>query len=760
MTYRRIVLVSILSLLLTACTGVQLLETPTPAPAADAAAEADEMAAMQPGPDDVYGKSPWWPWLSAHIGDESPPSIVGGPITLTGVQESGGANFLLPGPRELDPTIFGTAENPKGTETPPIVLGVPENMRTEEPEGGLMTAGPTPFGDNVATVPGSVRMTLVDATATDGASTEDQIDFEATFQSPNGEDEYRVEVKMAASHGMFIPTGGGVVTNFMQHGVSGWGTRLMPTLYSYVSFWGMGDIYMNDELIAEGRVVHGMHTEFVRESPYELVFDEGVDPNGEHFHLMIPPVTPTGEPSPIPTGFELPNGQELPFFHIMFPTVDWMVDVNGEAVAQMDLPYNSLPTSPEMMEMAQAADAPYRQSPWWPWISAHFQNEAPPQLLTGPIEVTLNQPEGNGANFLLPGPRELDPTIFGMAENPTGTETPPIVLGVPAEMRTEGPEGGLMTAGPTPFGDTVRTVEGSLQATLVDATAMDGARTQDTIDFTATFAAPNGTDTYRVEVKRAAPHGWFNPTGGGVITNFMQHGVTGWGTRLMPTLYSYLSFWGLGTIYKNDEVIAENRVVHGMHTEFVRKAPYDLVFDKEVNPNATHFHLMIAPVDPFGNPAPVPTGFELPNGQELPFFHVMFPVTQATARALGTQSAQTEGAQEAEAAAEATATPVQTEASGDIREIEVTARQPEFSPNEFTLTVGEPVRFLVASEDIFHTFTVKEDEAAEEKLLNANIFPDRVTTVEWTPTEAGDYYLHCIPHEGMGMTGTIHVVAE
>jgi len=65
-----------------------------------------------------------------------------------------------------------------------------------------------------------------------------------------------------------------------------------------------------------------------------------------------------------------------------------------------------------------------------------------------------------------------------------------------------------------------------------------------------------------------------------------------------------------------------------MLTEFVRKAPYDLAFDNEVNPNATHFHLMIPPVDPFGNPAPIPTGFTLPNGQELPFFHVMFPLTK------------------------------------------------------------------------------------------------------------------------------------
>lgn len=715
----------------------------------------------QPGPKDIYGKSPWWPWLSAHVGNQTPPDTLTGPITLHGVQEPGGAaNFLLPGPRALDPNIFGTADAPKGAELPAIALGAPPPARAAAPDGSQMTAGPSPFGNKVVTVPGDITMTLVDATAMDGATTEDTVDVVATFGSPNGQDVYKVVVKKAAAHGMFIPTGGGVVTNFMQHGVTGWGTRLMPTLYSYVSFWGMGNIYKNDELIAEKRVVHGMQTEFVRKAPYDLVFDNEVNPNASHFHLMIAPITPTGDASPVPTGFMLPNGKEMPFFHVMFPNVNWTSEVDGAPTSQADLPYTSIPASPAMMKMAQAEDAPYKQSPWWPWLSAHVKNDSPPQLLTGPIEVTLNQAEGGAANFLMPGPRMLDPIVFGTADNPKGMDTPAVVLGLPEQMRTDAPGGGQMTKGPTPFGDTAKTVQGSIQARFVDATAMDGARTQDQIDFAATFQSPDGQHTYKVVVKMPAPHGWFNPTGGGVITDFMQHGVTKWGTELMPTMYSYLSFWGMGNIFRDGELIAEKRVVHGMLTEFVRKAPYDLAFDNEVNPNATHFHLMIPPVDPFGNPSPIPTGFTLPNGKELPFFHVMFPLTKGEAHPLGAEAAATAGGSEG-GAAQVGGVEVLEGTSGDARVIEVTAADFQFSSREITVKKGEKVRIVAKSGDIFHTFTLKEQKSDASFLFSLNLFPGADPQAqEFTATEAGDLYFYCIPHEGIGMTGVIHVVDQ
>ncbi len=285
-----------------------------PAAAQDATPAADD--------GEVYTQSPWWPWLSAHIENENPPDVVGGPITTTATQEDGAAFWVFPGPRRLDPTIFGTPDDPRGTELPALFLGVPLELREQTEDGGWQTAQPTPFGDEFAALEeASVRSVAVDATAIDGATTKDEIDFEATFPAPEDQGEYRVVVQQAAPHGWAYPTGGGVVTDVILHGVTGWGTRLMPTEFTYSAFWGPGTVYHNDELVAEGHGIHMMLTEFVRKEPYDLVFDENVNPDHRHLHLMALPFTLKGEPQPIPTGFMLPNGMEQPFLHVMFPAL-------------------------------------------------------------------------------------------------------------------------------------------------------------------------------------------------------------------------------------------------------------------------------------------------------------------------------------------------------------------------------------------------------------------------------------------------------
>jgi plastocyanin len=97
----------------------------------------------------------------------------------------------------------------------------------------------------------------------------------------------------------------------------------------------------------------------------------------------------------------------------------------------------------------------------------------------------------------------------------------------------------------------------------------------------------------------------------------------------------------------------------------------------------------------------------------------------------------------------------------DAITIEVTARSYEFDPATIEVPVGVPVRFVVESVDIYHTFTVKESEEAEEMLINLDLFPDEgaVETV-YTFEESGEYYLYCIPHEAQGMVGSIVVTEE
>jgi len=140
---------------------------------------------------------------------------------------------------------------------------------------------------------------------------------------------------------------------------------------------------------------------------------------------------------------------------------------------------------------------------------------------------------------------------------------------------------------------------GSVHIEAVDATAIDGARTKDKIDFEATFKLPDGS-AYRVVCKKVLPHGMAFPTFGGVVTNHLLHGGTGIGTRLMPTEFTYFAFWGVGDIYKDGKLINKDHMIHVMVTEIVRGEGYKLHFDGGVGdpPQGQTLHLMIPPYKP------------------------------------------------------------------------------------------------------------------------------------------------------------------
>jgi len=250
-----------------------------------------------------------------------PNTLVGGSVEV----ELSGTNvrWILPGPRELDPDIFGTPDLPLGFEHD---IGVPLEARLTNEDGTAYTttAGPTPFSDNFADIEGSFDLLVVDVTALDGMESQDQVSLTTSFVGPNGK-EYSITVDRVIPVGPDHPFLGGVGTNFIQHGATGIGTKLSPQVFSYVAFWGIGELSVDGEVVASNRVVHGMLTNVVRNENGELVFDEEVDNNNVQFHLMLPntEVTPDGpQESPVPTGFELPNGAEQPFLHIMFDDVD------------------------------------------------------------------------------------------------------------------------------------------------------------------------------------------------------------------------------------------------------------------------------------------------------------------------------------------------------------------------------------------------------------------------------------------------------
>ena len=267
-------------------------------------------------------------YVIAHKDVKNPPKLFGGPITVTVTQKSGGVFVALPDRRRLDTYVFGTPSMPRAFAGTPGINGVPPMAREKEDDHYTRMKMPSPFGDKyVVMADGQMELHAVDATAVDGATTEDQVRFKASWKDDKG-NTYEVRCcGMLAAHGMEFPTFGGVVTNHILHGVTRLGTALMPTEFVYVAFWGMGEVRKNGEVLDKPRLIHGMLTEYVRGEGYKLAFDDEVTPTRMQFHLMIPPFMPdppnlSFTQKPVKTGMTLPNGMELPFWHVMFENLE------------------------------------------------------------------------------------------------------------------------------------------------------------------------------------------------------------------------------------------------------------------------------------------------------------------------------------------------------------------------------------------------------------------------------------------------------
>ena len=74
-----------------------------------------------------------------------------------------------------------------------------------------------------------------------------------------------------------------------------------------------------------------------------------------------------------------------------------------------------------------------------------------------------------------------------------------------------------------------------------------------------------------------------------------------------------------------------------------------------------------------------------------------------------------------------------------------------FDPVDLTFSTGEVVNFTLIGEAAFHTFTVPDLEIDVEVEAGDTVGLDFVFDV------AGTYELTCIPHEALGMVGTITV---
>ena len=237
-----------------------------------------------------------------------------GPGAMSASAE-GQALWQFPDRRALDPALFGTPDRPLNIDLLPL-----ENRLTNADGTAYTTiAKPLMFSNRIKMTTGKFFMQVRDLTAKDGMGSRDRIQMEANFTGPQGR-AFRVVVNKVIPKGPDHPFFGGVGTNVLMHGATGIGTPLVAQEFSYITAWGIGDVYIDGELVDKGRVVHVMVSERTRDDDFKIGF--GVArPDQLEIHLAMPPlkVSPAGPvASPLRTGVMLPNGKEQPFIHVNF----------------------------------------------------------------------------------------------------------------------------------------------------------------------------------------------------------------------------------------------------------------------------------------------------------------------------------------------------------------------------------------------------------------------------------------------------------
>ena len=89
--------------------------------------------------------------------------------------------------------------------------------------------------------------------------------------------------------------------------------------------------------------------------------------------------------------------------------------------------------------------------------------------------------------------------------------------------------------------------------------------------------------------------------------------------------------------------------------------------------------------------------------------------------------------------------------SGEVVKINLTENPYSYVPDGFNFTVGTTYTLDFAPPGEFHTFTVTD--LGIDIFINAN----EAVTSDITPNTAGTFDLTCVPHEALGMVGSVTV---
>ena len=110
-----------------------------------------------------------------------------------------------------------------------------------------------------------------------------------------------------------------------------------------------------------------------------------------------------------------------------------------------------------------------------------------------------------------------------------------------------------------PYSNNVVKISGDISLVAVDRGASG-----DLVAGTATFTAQDGA-RWKVAMDRVQTKDIpFNPRFGGVIMGLFYHGASGVHTPLVPTIQSSLALWAFAHLYRNDQLVTDNAMVHIM----------------------------------------------------------------------------------------------------------------------------------------------------------------------------------------------------
>ncbi|TMQ69755.1 MAG: hypothetical protein E6K80_10650 [Candidatus Eisenbacteria bacterium] len=95
-------------------------------------------------------------------------------------------------------------------------------------------------------------------------------------------------------------------------------------------------------------------------------------------------------------------------------------------------------------------------------------------------------------------------------------------------------------------------------------TAIDRGATGDSVSGVAAFTTEDSA-RWKVVMDRVQTKDIpFNPRFGGVIMGLFYHGASGVHTPLVPTIQSSLALWAYAHLYKNDQLVTDDAMVHIM----------------------------------------------------------------------------------------------------------------------------------------------------------------------------------------------------